>query len=102
MSKVYAAKYSLRFPRITAIRWDMSYVDANTEQQLNTTVEENKGMIATFKAGRAPGEAITLPEGIMWKKKGGRGKKGVVVRKTVAKGKAGVVPHMLPPDLSGG
>ena len=41
-SKVFAAQYSLRFPRIKRVRWDKSAADVQTQEDLWTFLEANR------------------------------------------------------------
>ena len=45
MSKTFASRHSLRFPRCTRVRWDKSPLDVQTDQDLWEIVESNKGAI---------------------------------------------------------
>ena len=41
-SKVFAAQYSLRFPRIKRVRWDKSAADVQTQEDLWNFLEANR------------------------------------------------------------
>ena len=45
MSRTFASRHSLRFPRCTRVRWDKSPLDVQTDQDLWDIVESNKGAI---------------------------------------------------------
>lgn len=45
MSRTFASRHSLRFPRCTRVRWDKSPLDIQTDQDLWDIVESNKGAI---------------------------------------------------------
>ena len=45
MSKTFASRHSLRFPRCKRVRWDKSPMDIQTDQELWDIVESNKGAI---------------------------------------------------------
>lgn len=45
MSRTFASRHSLRFPRCTRVRWDKSPMDVQTDQDLWEIVESNKGAI---------------------------------------------------------
>jgi hypothetical protein len=99
VSKMYAAEYSLRFPRVEEVRMDKDAFCVNTDQELREQVLAKQGSLADFKAqvteGAGDGE---LPPGMR------RGRKGV--RKGGRKGqegapRGGVVTHLMPADVSG-
>ena len=45
MSKTFASRHSLRFPRCKRVRWDKSPMDIQTDHELWDIVESNKGAI---------------------------------------------------------
>lgn len=45
VSKQFASRHSLRFPRVQRVRWDKSPLDIQTDQELWDTVESNQGAI---------------------------------------------------------
>lgn len=52
MSKTFASRHSLRFPRCVRVRWDKSPMDIQTDQDLWEIVENNKGaIVGTSLAG---------------------------------------------------
>ena len=50
VSRAFATKYSLRFPRIDRVRWDKNPADVMTEQELEELVEKNKGSLTGDKS----------------------------------------------------
>ena len=45
MSRTFASRHSLRFPRCVRVRWDKSPAQVQTDQDLWDVVEANKGAI---------------------------------------------------------
>lgn len=45
VSKTFASRHSLRFPRVQRVRWDKSPLDIQTDRDLWQIVESNKGAI---------------------------------------------------------
>lgn len=45
VSKTFASRHSLRFPRVHRVRWDKSPMDIQTDQELWDLVESNQGAI---------------------------------------------------------
>lgn len=45
VSRTFASRHSLRFPRVQRVRWDKSPMDIQTDQELWDTVESNQGAI---------------------------------------------------------
>ncbi len=45
VSKTFASRHSLRFPRVQRVRWDKSPMDIQTDQELWDIVESNQGAI---------------------------------------------------------
>ncbi len=45
ISKTFASRHSLRFPRCIRVRWDKSPMDVQTDQDLWEIIESNKGAI---------------------------------------------------------
>ncbi len=53
VSKQFASRHSLRFPRVQRVRWDKGPLDVQTDQELWDIVESNQGAIV----GAHPGSA---------------------------------------------
>jgi hypothetical protein len=45
VSKTFASRHSLRFPRVQRVRWDKGPMDIQTDQELWQIVESNQGAI---------------------------------------------------------
>jgi hypothetical protein len=51
-SSKYGSKYSIRFPRITAIRQDLGLHDVKTSSGLEATIEQMAGSLAQVGGGK--------------------------------------------------
>eukprot|EP00879_Flechtneria_rotunda_P020198 GHRR01021239.1.p1 GENE.GHRR01021239.1~~GHRR01021239.1.p1 ORF type:complete len:808 (+),score=213.95 GHRR01021239.1:1223-3646(+) len=94
-SKVYAANYSLRFPRITKICWDRSALDVTSCAQLQREVLDSKGRLTEVRKGMELG--VPLPGA---RRKGGKygskpGSKGSGSNRRVGRPQVlGVLPNL--------
>ena len=60
MSRTFASRHSLRFPRCVRVRWDKSPTDIQTDQDLWEIVESNKGaIVGASPAGLSPPCSLT-------------------------------------------
>jgi hypothetical protein len=99
VSKVYAADYSLRFPRVEAVRLDKDASCVNTDQELREQVLANQGTITAMKARMTAegmlGAAEGAPPGLR------RGRKGAGKKGQAGAQRGGVPLHLRPVDVSG-
>ena len=56
-TKTFWTSYSLRFPRVTAVRWDKPWTECMTEDELERKVEEDGGVAVTAARGAAAAAA---------------------------------------------
>ena len=60
-SAAYSTGYSLRFPRVTRIRYDKSCHDVMTVDELKRIVEENKGMVTGPTGDSSSAPSVLAP-----------------------------------------
>ncbi|DBA86388.1 TPA: hypothetical protein ACH3X2_005613 [Trebouxia sp. C0005] len=89
ISKDFATRHSLRFPRVERIRYDKSPFDVQTDQELWDLVNQNKGAVT---GGESLGLAGSQPQPRFKKKAKQASPQGVR--------KATVVEHLMPADVS--
>lgn len=61
MSKNFASRHSLRFPRVQRVRWDKGPLDIQTDQELWDIVESNRGAIVGQQHAQIYSMSSTLP-----------------------------------------
>lgn len=52
-TKTFVSEYSLRFPRVTGVRWDKPWHEVMTDEELCRKVKEEGGIAVSFESGDA-------------------------------------------------